>query len=355
MAFAWIFWDPNPVLFYFPIIGRPVVWYGLLFTLGFILGYGVFYFFLYRYFKKYPSLIDEDLDTALLYKIKTFHSKKAERILSGYSFNERKADLLIHLNKYIDKAKSLEGKIELRVAVVEAFSPHVRSLKKKTLVIADKFTTHIVIATLIGARLFHVFFYEKPSFYLNKPMKIIAVWEGGLASHGGAIAIIIAIFLFAKNYKNIKPQLDPLRLLDLIAIPALCAAVFIRLGNFFGQEILGKQTDVFWAVIFGSPADRSLPVPRHPVTLYEASFYLVLFGLFFLLKTKNKFLNRRGRTIGLFLISVFSFRFFIEFFKERQSDLLNADPLLTMGQYLSIPLIALGIYLFFFKTAKIQA
>jgi len=349
MTLAWFFWDPKIEVFRIPIIDRPVVWYGVLFTLGFILAYGLFYMLLKRYFQTDPRLIKEDINGSIIYEIGKKSSKKAGRILSGYSIEKGSVqELLNHLNSYINKAKSIEGKLELRKSIEDAFSPYIRSLKKKALFISDKFTTYIVLATLIGARLFHVFFYEKPSFYLTNPLKIFAIWKGGLASHGAAVAIFIAIFLFARNYRYIRPSIDGIRLLDLIAIPTLCAAVFIRLGNFSGQEILGTETNVFWAVVFGHPADLSIPTPRHPVTLYEAGFYFFLLIVFLFLTFKTKILAKRGRTIALFFISVFSFRFFIEFFKEKQSQLLQAASGLTMGQYLSIPLVLFGLYLLFF-------
>lgn len=353
MTLAWFFWDPKIEVFRIPIIDRPIVWYGVLFTLGFILGYIFFYILLKRYFETDPKLIKEDINGSLPFSLKKFSSTSAERILKGYSLkNENIQSLLTHLNNYIDKARSFEGKLELRQGVEKAFSPYVRSLKKKTLFVADKFTTYIVLATIIGARLFHVFFYEKPSFYLTNPLKIFAVWEGGLASHGAAVAIFLAIFLFARNYRYIKPKLDALKLLDLVAIPTLCAAVFIRLGNFSGQEILGTKTSLPWAVIFGHPADLSMPAPRHPVTLYESGFYFLLLILFVFLTFKTKLLEKKGRSIALFFILVFSFRFFIEFFKEKQSNLFEVQPFLTMGQWLSIPLVIFGVFLLIWVNRK---
>lgn len=343
---AHFFWDPNPEVFRIPIIDRPVVWYGILFTFGFVLGYGILYLLFYRFFSKYPHLIDSDIDPVLLYKLDKFKSAKAQRILQGLTAKKLNIPgLTSHFNQYIDKAKSLDGKWELRESLVQTFSPHLRSLKKKTLFLCDKLTVYVVIATIIGARLFHVFFYEKPSFYLSNPLKILYVWEGGLASHGAAIGIVLAIILFSYRYRSFRPKLDWLRVLDYVSLPALVAAFFIRLGNFTNQEILGTKTALPWAVIFGHPVDGGLPVARHPVSLYEALYYLLLFIILFPLAWKTSLLEKKGKLIGLFLIVVFTFRFFIEFLKEEQSELLNTVSTLTMGQYLSIPLVILGGYL----------
>jgi len=130
----------------------------------------------------------------------------------------------------------------------------------------------------------------------------------------------------------------------MMSIPSALIAVCIRIGNFFNQEILGVPSNVPWAVIFGHPADGSKPVPRHPVQLYEAFFYLAVFGVLWLLRKKWSSW-REGQLAGLFLSVIFSFRFLIEFFKEEQSWWLYGSPI-TMGQLLSLPFIAFGFYLF---------
>lgn len=345
---AWFYWNPDNVVFILPILNRPIVWYGVFFTLGFIFGYGVFYLLLKRYFDPYQELINEDIDPKLIHVLDRY---KENKILNGFTLKSLE-ELVPVLNKYILKESSFENKKLARSEIEETFSPFVRSVKKKTLFICDKITAYLVIATIVGARLFHVFFYEKSSFYMNNPLRILYVWEGGLASHGGAIAIVIAIILFSYKYRDYKPRLDWIRLLDFVCIPALLAGGFIRVGNFFNQEISGTISDKPWAVVFGNPADGSYPVPRHPVTLYEAIFYLCMFGLFFVLSIKTKFLEFRGRSIGLFLVIVFSFRFFIEFFKEKQSELITSSNILSMGQFLSIPLVLLGLYFLFSKKLK---
>ncbi len=204
--------------------------------------------------------------------------------------------------------------------------------------IADSLTFYVIMGTVIGARLFDVIFYENLDVIVHDPLSIFRVWEGGLASHGGALGIVVALILFQKRHKFCSWY----RLLDLLALVAGLAGFFIRLGNFFNQEILGKPTDLPWAVTFGHPADGSFPVPRHPVQLYEAFFYLGVFILLWFLRGRWK----EGRTCGLFLVLVFTFRFFIEFLKEEQSWLFLESPFpLTMGQLLSIPFIIWGLWL----------
>jgi prolipoprotein diacylglyceryl transferase len=214
-----------------------------------------------------------------------------------------------------------------------------KEVKTQAKMLAEKLTFYAIVGTIVGARLVDVFFYQSPSSYLYDPLSIIKVWTGGLASHGGALGILIALWIFAKRY----PLLSWSRWLDLVVIPAGLVGFFIRIGNFVNQEVLGTVTNVPWAVVFGHPADGSLPLPRHPVQLYEALFYLAVFGLLLFLFHKTR--PRDGRFAGLFLTLVFLFRFFIEFFKEEQSRLITGHAVFDMGQLLSVPLLALGVYL----------
>lgn len=148
-----------------------------------------------------------------------------------------------------------------------------KALKKRALSIADQLTFYIVAGTVLGARIGHFLFYERPLEYIRDPLQLLRIWEGGLASHGGVVGIILATIFFSLKIRSKEKELTPLRLLDFLSVPAALAAVFIRIGNFFNQEVLGTPTDVPWAVLFGHPADRSLAVPRHPAQLYEALFY----------------------------------------------------------------------------------
>jgi len=206
--------------------------------------------------------------------------------------------------------------------------------------IADQLTFYGILGTLIGARLADVIFYENWNEILRDPWSIFKVWEGGLASHGGVVGIFVALILFQRRHRFCSWR----HLLDLLVLPAGIIAFFIRIGNFINQEILGRPTQMPWAVIFGHPADGSKPVPRHPVQLYEAFFYLAVFGVLWLLRKKWSSW-REGQLAGLFLSVIFSFRFLIEFFKEEQSWWLYGSPI-TMGQLLSLPFIAFGFYLF---------
>ena len=138
-------------------------------------------------------------------------------------------------------------------------------------------------------------------------------------------------------------------LLDLIVVPVCLTAALIRIGNFMNQEILGTPTQVPWAVIFGHPADHSLPVPRHPIQIYESLFY---FALFITLSFLRRNIKEPGRITGLFFTLLFTFRFFIEFLKSRQSEVLSSSFPLDMGQLLSIPFILFGCYLL--KRRKIK-
>ncbi|HEY2810886.1 MAG TPA: prolipoprotein diacylglyceryl transferase [Rhabdochlamydiaceae bacterium] len=214
------------------------------------------------------------------------------------------------------------------------------SVKSHSLQIADKATLYVVIGTLIGARLGDVLFYQDWGEIARHPIAIIKIWEGGLASHGAAVGIFIALWLLSK-----KISLPFLRLLDLIVAPTALAGMFIRIGNFFGQEILGIPTQMPWGVVFGHPVDGLAGVPRHPVQLYEAFWYGLVFLVLLTLVKRHPNLKRQGRIAGLFFLLVFSFRFLIEFLKVEQSSLLQNAHLLTMGQWLSLPAIALGVFL----------
>lgn len=212
---------------------------------------------------------------------------------------------------------------------------------KKAIQITDRLTIYMIIATVVGARLGHFLFYERPANYLRDPFEIFRVWEGGLASHGAAVAIILALILFSYRIRSTEPKLTWIRLLDFVAVPTALGGCLIRLGNFINQEVLGTPTDLPWAVVFGHPADRSMPIPRHPAQLYESLFYLAVFFLLWRLTYNRRFLFNRGKLIGLFLILVFGFRFFVEFLKTEQSHLLDLS-FLTMGQLLSIPAVIAG-------------
>ncbi len=208
----------------------------------------------------------------------------------------------------------------------------------------EQLTVYMIIGTVIGARLGHVLFYN-PTFYFENPLEILMVWKGGLASHGAAVGILIAMYI----YSNLKKDQSFLWVMDRVVIATALGGSFIRLGNLFNSEIIGKPADVPWAFVFTRIDD----VPRHPTQLYESLAYLIIFIiLIFVYKSKSKQLND-GFFFGLFLVLIFSFRFFVEFLKEVQSGF-EVGMILDMGQLLSIPFVIIGfIYIMrSFKTSK---
>ena len=189
------------------------------------------------------------------------------------------------------------------------------------------------ILGVVGARIGHCLFYE-PARYLADPVEILFIWKGGLASHGGTIGILAAVFLYAFLYR-----IPFLVVADGASYGAVCAAMFVRLGNFFNSEIVGRVTDVPWAVRFPRCFDRGM-YARHPTQLYEFAY---AFGIFIVLLVLNRKLGTRkprGLMMGVFLVLYFLCRFMVEFVKEYQT--LAPDSPLTMGQYLSIPFFILG-------------
>lgn len=198
---------------------------------------------------------------------------------------------------------------------------------------------YMMVATVIGARLGHCFFYA-PGYYLSNPLEIVKVWNGGLASHGGAIGITFGLWFYSLRH----PSQPFLWLIDRIAIPTALAGSFIRLGNFFNSEIIGEPTDLPWAVVFARVDD----IPRHPAQLYESVAYLLVFGVLAAVYTR---LYRghgsdmpRGRILGLFLVFVFSARVLIEIVKTPQAAY-SLPVALSVGQLLSIPAVLIGIWL----------
>ncbi|UCG29008.1 MAG: prolipoprotein diacylglyceryl transferase [Bacteroidales bacterium] len=199
--------------------------------------------------------------------------------------------------------------------------------------VLDKLTIYMAIGTIIGARLGHCLFYE-PSYYLSHPVEILMIWKGGLASHGAAIGILIALYLFAKSEK--KPFLW---VVDRIVIVTALGGFFIRTGNLMNSEIYGIETTLPWGFVFIRNAEV---VPKHPTQIYEALCYLIIFGILYLIYIQRKAEVKGGLLFGLFLILVFLARFLIEFIKEDQVGF-ESGMTLNMGQWLSIPFILTGI------------
>lgn len=262
---------------------------------------------------------------------------------------------------------------------------HIFVREGETIEKLDSLFIWTVVATLAGARLGHVFFYDWEYFRNNLLEIFLPVrfepsfhFTGftGLASHGAAISIIVAMYFYSKNILQ-KPQLW---ILDRIVIPVASGAIFVRIGNFFNSEIIGKETtstfgiqfirDYFsprdavnatqiadpkeaYAAIASDPKFTTLleQVPaKHPTQLYEAFCYIFVFAILFFLYWKTEARKKSGYLFGLFLVLLFSVRIVVESVKESQGGFESALGLLSTGQWLSIPFIVTGLYFVF--TAK---
>jgi phosphatidylglycerol---prolipoprotein diacylglyceryl transferase len=247
----------------------------------------------------------------------------------------------------------------------------------------DVITFYMVVGTVLGARLGHVFFYDWAS-YKEHPGEILKIWHGGLASHGATIGILLAVFIF-----SLRNKFDYLWVLDRIVIVVAIGGACIRLGNLMNSEIVGKPTDVPWAFVFprdtehlqpASP-DQPLPagavlvqrsrlpngeenteilpagttptpgmevaVPRHPTQIYESLFCIFLLVLLYSLWNKYKERTPRGLLFGLFVVLLFTFRIGVEYLKENQVSQesgIIAQYHLNIGQLLSIPFILIGLW-----------
>uniref|UniRef100_UPI003216B8E4 prolipoprotein diacylglyceryl transferase n=1 Tax=uncultured Draconibacterium sp. TaxID=1573823 RepID=UPI003216B8E4 len=200
----------------------------------------------------------------------------------------------------------------------------------------DSLFFYLIIATVLGARLGHVFFYGW-DYYSQNPSEIFKVWHGGLASHGGAIGILIAMFIHSK----VVTKRTMLWTLDRIVVPTALVAAFIRTGNLMNSEIYGIETTLPWGFIFERNGEI---VAKHPTQIYEALAYLISFGILSYLYWRTSAKNRPGLLLGAFFILIFTARFFIEFIKEDQ-ETFEAGMLLNMGQWLSIPFVLGGAFL----------
>lgn len=195
----------------------------------------------------------------------------------------------------------------------------------------------MVIGTVVGARLGHCLFYD-PVYYLSNPIEILMIRKGGLASHGAAIGNLIGLWIFVKRTKGMTFSW----VLDRLATVIPLAGSFVRIGNFFNSEIIGHPSDAPWAVIFAQ-VDQ---IPRHPVQLYEAFSYIFISLLLFFLYFKKDAGKKPGLLFGLFLTLLFGARFVLEYFKMNQAAFAVGWSI-NMGQILSIPFVALGLFLFF--------
>lgn len=210
-----------------------------------------------------------------------------------------------------------------------------------------------VAGTIIGARLGHVFFYEW-DLYRQDPIKILYVWEGGLASHGGTIGVMIGVIMFS----IFTAKRNPLWTFDRIVIPIALVGGLIRLGNLMNHEIYGHATDLPWGFRFIQNIHQwqagGIPVfsdPSHPTQIYEALCYFALFGLLMWMYWKKNAEERPGLLFGVFFIILFGTRFLIEFVKNDQVAF-EANMVLNMGQLLSIPFIIAGVALVIYAMSR---
>ncbi|MGK6351201.1 prolipoprotein diacylglyceryl transferase [Parapedobacter sp. DT-150] len=221
---------------------------------------------------------------------------------------------------------------------------HIFKREHKPQELLDQLSIYIFIGTLLGARLGHCLFYEF-DYYKDHPLEMILPYTyvngkftltgfHGLASHGGAIGILAGIFLFCRKTKT-----DFLWITDRLVIVIPLAGAFVRIGNFFNSEIIGLPSDLPWAVVF----EQIDTVPRHPAQLYEAVCYVLIFILLWNIYHRKPLL-KPGFLFGLFLILLFGARFVLEFAKENQ-EAFEEGMTYNMGQLLSLPFIAIGVYL----------
>ncbi len=209
----------------------------------------------------------------------------------------------------------------------------------------------LLIGTIVGARLGHCLFYQ-PDYYLGSWQgfwEIFMPWKGGLASHGGTIALFIAMWWFARHYGR-KNDFDFLWILDHLCIAVCFAGAFIRLGNLCNSEIYGDVTTLPWGFIFELRGEIE---PKHPTQLYEALSYAILGVVLLLLYRYRAAKMYRGTFIGVFFIVLFGMRFLIEFIKEPQVGF-EENMVLNMGQLLSIPFILIGVGMLIYAFIKKQ-
>ena len=202
----------------------------------------------------------------------------------------------------------------------------------------DDYLTYLIIGIILGGRLGYIFIYNL-GFYINNPLDIFKIWQGGMSFHGGLIGIIFASIIFAKNNNQ-----NSFLYMDIVALVAPIGIFFGRIANYINSELYGTVTNVPWAVTFVQVDN----LPRHPSQLYEAlleGIFLFLILIYF----RNKFLNKPGVISGLFLIFYSTFRFFVEFYRVPDDQLGYMLLNFTMGQVVSLIFILSGVLLFYFK------
>ena len=212
-------------------------------------------------------------------------------------------------------------------------SPHAMNRKN-----TDDLLVWLTLGVILGGRLGYVVFYNL-EFYINNPIAIFKVWEGGMAFHGGLIGVVCSIILFCRHRK-----LNILAVSDAVACATPIGLFFGRIANFINGELFGRVSDVPWAMFFPRGGD----LPRHPSQLYEAGLegFLLFICLLFLSKNKN-LREQPGFLSGAFMVGYAFFRVIIEFYREPDAHIGILYNYFTLGQFLSVPLLFLGIYLIY--------
>ncbi len=206
----------------------------------------------------------------------------------------------------------------------------------------DTLFFYVFFATIIGSRLGHVLFYN-PQYYFSHPIEIFKIWEGGLASHGGTLGIIIAVWIYSKKVTH-KSMLWTF---DRLVLPVGFVAALIRIGNLMNSEIYGHPTTMPWGFEFVRSREwYKAPInmlPCHPTQIYEALCYIIVSILCLWMYWKKDAYKQQGLIFGVFFIGIFLSRFCVEFFKNSQ-EAFEDGMFLNMGQLLSIPFILVGIW-----------
>lgn len=215
----------------------------------------------------------------------------------------------------------------------------------KDVALADQLLIYIIVGTVIGARLGHVIFYDFAHFIRNLH-EVLFIWQGGLASHGATVGIMLAMWLYIRKNRGITF----FWLADRLTIPVILGGAFIRVGNFFNSEIVGLPTDVPWAVIFASRPNLGM-VPRHPTMLYEALICILIFAVLVAIYYYYKKFPPVGLLSGVFMIILFGSRFFVEYTKVEQAAFTETW-MIGMGQLLSIPFVLFGIWILWTQVKK---
>lgn len=215
----------------------------------------------------------------------------------------------------------------------------------------DALFLYVLIGLIVGARLGHCLFYD-PMYYLSHPLDILKIWEGGLASHGGAIGMTVGVIVH--SYRITKKSM--IWSLDRLIVGVAIGATLIRMGNLMNSEIYGGPTTMPWGFNFIRDGRWHMPIqlggsgelPCHPTQIYEALVYFALFGLALYLFYKTNAKEKQGLILGILLIGIFFSRFLIEYVKYVQEPFeiqMRATIGMDMGQVLSLPFVIWGIYL----------